>query len=282
MLSLTPVAALDVSAASGLVVLGDRLYVIADDETFLSAYALDGTPRSRTPLLSGVLPTEHAARKRHKPDLEALALLPGDRLLALGSGSTEARMRGAVVDPRAATLRAIDLRPLYEQLRNELSDLNVEGAAVRGDALVLLQRGNGAGRVNACIELDLGRALAALDARGVLSPDALRSIAPVALGDLDGVPLGFTDAVASPSGGLLFSAAAEDTPDSYQDGPCAGSIVGLLSQGRVMRRLRVSPTCKIEGLALGSGTGRELALWLVADPDDRKQPATLYRATMAL
>lgn len=284
-LDLTTIAALDVSAASGLVALGDRLCVVADDETFLAVFALDGTPLTRIALVADALPATHAERKRHKPDFEALALLPDGCLLALGSGSTEARMRGAWVEPwPGARARSVDLAPLYARLRAEVPELNVEGAAVAGDALWLLQRGNGPARFNACIELDLARVLGSLAEHGRLDATALRAITRVTLGDLDGVPLSFTDAVAWPGGGLLFSAAAEDSPDTVADGPCAGSVVGVLSEGRIIRASRVRPLCKIEGIALAC-RGRDRAaapeaLWLVADADDRQVPASLFRATL--
>lgn len=283
MLELTTIAVLDVSAASGLVAFDDRVCVIADDETFLAVYALDGTPLTRIPLVPDALPTAHAERKRHKPDFEALARLPDGSLLALGSGSTEARTRGALLQPHyAAPASVVDLSPLYARLRTEVPELNLEGAAVAGDALWLLQRGNGSARFNACIELDLARVLAALTEGRALDATALRSITPVALGELDGVPLSFTDAVALPGGEVLFSAAAEDSPDTYADGPCAGSVVGVLSEGRVVRSVRVTPTCKIEGIALASPrdarASRPDACWLVADADDRSVPAALFRA----
>ena len=284
MLDVTAVATLDVSAASGLVALADRLCLVADDEVFLSVYGLDGTPRERIPLFPDVLPEDHAGRKRRKPDLEAVALLPDGHVLALGSGSTEARRRGALLDPtRDTAARMIDLGPLYERLARDVPDLNIEGAAVSGDALWLLQRGNGPARFNATIELDLAQVMRTLEASASIAAGVLRSVTRVAVGDLDGVPLTFTDAIARPGGGLIFSAAAEDTLDTYHDGACAGSIIGVLVDGRVTRHVRVNPTLKLEGIARAglAGNGRSgPALWLVADPDDREIRASLYRATL--
>jgi hypothetical protein len=281
MLKVTAVATLDVSAASGLVALADRLCLVADDETFMSVYGLDGTPWKRIPLFPDALPVEHSERKRRKPDLEALALMPDGRVLALGSGSTDLRRRGALVDPtRDAPATTIDLGPLYQRLSDDVPDLNIEGATVSGDALWLLQRGNGPAQFNASIELDLSQVVASMDARGSIEANALRSVMRVALGDLDGVPLSFTDASSRPEGGLIFSAAAEDTLDPYKDGPVAGSIVGVLADGRVIRSVRVNPALKLEGIAIAGDGARGPALWLVADPDDREKRASLYRATL--
>ena len=283
-LELTQVAELDVSAASGLCVLADGLCVVADDETFLALYDFTGRPRGRIALLPGRLPETHAARTRHKPDLEALLALPDGRLLALGSGSTPARMRGVLVDPaRGFQVRAIDLAPLYGALQAQLPELNIEGGTVRGDRLLLLQRGNGRARVNACVELELARALAAVERAAAIEPDALARVTRVALGELAGVPLSFTDAAVLPDGRLLYCAAAEDTADTYADGRCTGSVVGWLDVDGTPRGARpVDPACKIEGIACAPGASGATALWLVSDADDRSIPARLHRAELAL
>jgi hypothetical protein len=282
MLALRKVADLDISAASGLVALDERLYAVADDELFLASYDFAGTPLARVALFAGELPEAHAERKAHKPDLEALAALPDGRLFAFGSGSTARRMRGALIDPlQAQRAREIDLAPLYAALARKLPELNIEGATVHQDRLWLAQRGNGAGGLNACIELDLRAALADIDG-GVLSDAALRGVHAVSLGTLDGVPLGFTDLCAHPRAGLLFTAAAEGGSSTYEDGACAGSVIGSLSpQGEVRRVQRVEQVCKLEGVAVAHGDRQDLVLFLVADPDDRTQRAPLYRTELS-
>lgn len=281
MLALHKITDLDISAASGLVALRDRLYAVADDELFLASYDFAGTPLGRVALFAGELPEAHAERKKQKPDLEALAALPDGRLVAFGSGSTPTRMRAAAIDPvRAGSVRAIDLAPLYTALAAELSDLNIEGASVYEDRLWLAQRGNGAHGINACIELDLRAALADID-RGMLSAAALRCVHAVALDALDGVALGLTDLCAHPRAGLWFSAAAEGGASTYEDGACAGSVIGRLStRGEVQHVRRVQQVCKLEGLAIAQGHGDTLVMFLVADPDDRQQRAPLYSATL--
>src|SRR5687768_10956382 len=98
MIELEPIATLGISAASGLVRRGDELLVVADDELCLLRVGLDGRERGRVRLFEGELPREPRARKRAKPDLEALVDLGDGRVLALGSGSKDNRMRGALVD----------------------------------------------------------------------------------------------------------------------------------------------------------------------------------------
>jgi hypothetical protein len=268
-ISLERVATLDVAAASGLVLIGDELAVIADDEMVLLRYGTGGEPRGRVALFGGALPDEPIARKRAKPDLEALALLPDGRLFALGSGSAAGRDRAALVDGDEVT--PIDLGPLYRELRARIDPLNVEGAAALGRELVLLTRRTGRQGRNALVRLDLIAAMAALDARR-LDSSLLLAVQEIELGVVGGTPLGFTDATAW-RGGLLYAAAAEVTDDPVQDGACVGCELGWVDAGGAVRwRERVEPCVKLEGIAAG-----EDGVYAVADSDDRALPAPLFR-----
>ena len=145
------------SAASGLVRLGRRHYVVADDEQHLGVFdAASSGPVQLVRLFDGDLPESAKKRKAKKADLETLVLLPplprcpGGALLALGSGSRENRKRGALLGLDAAgallgQVRVIDLEPLYEPLGKRFAELNIEGAIVSGNDLMLLQRGNKGG-----------------------------------------------------------------------------------------------------------------------------------------
>jgi hypothetical protein len=283
MIALRQVAELDLSAASGLVQDGPRIYVVADDERFLDVYALpEGRRTARIPLGPGPdLPAEHRERKRLKPDLEALALLPDGQLLAMGSGSAPNRCGGFVfaaigaVEALVASPRAVDLGPLFQSLRPRFPELNVEGAAVCGPWLRLLQRGNGAAGANAVIDLDLAGVLAALSAGAPLGAGLVQRVVPVALGALDGVPLSFTDASPLGPDAVAFLAAAEDTDDPYEDGACAGSVAGVLDADGAIRWMeRVEGRHKLEGLATSAA-----GTLMVADPDDRSRRAGLFAAS---
>lgn len=264
-------ATLEVSAASGCVVRDGRVYVVADDDPHLWGFSLEGKRVERLRLLSGVMPSDAESRKAVKPDLEALAVLPDGALLAIGSGSTPRRRRAALVREGRAT--AIDCTQLFVTLEQEFDALNLEAAVVVGDQLIFGQRGNGPGRQNALVRLSLRSALAGF-AMGELSAVAIESIDPLALGDLDGVPLTLTDLARSDDGRLFFSAAAEDTDDPYEDGECVGSIVGELLGGRVSWTARLSSPLKLEGLAQYDATR-----WvMVADADDPSVPAKLLIA----
>lgn len=280
MLPLRSLFQLDLSAASGLARVDDRVFVVADDEHFLDSYELASGQRERLVLpLGGELPEEHRARKRAKADLESLTRLDDRRLLTLGSGSSPARERGVVVDVSGTVPpQAIDLHPLYASLRAELPALNIEGASAAGGVLRLLHRANEAQRVNAVIELDLAQTLRAIEARESLQASLVRRVVSVALDALDGIALGFTDAcpVSPDSSSLYFVAAAEDTDNPYEDGECVGSVLGLLDEEcRVVRIERLSGRHKMEGLSV-----RGAQALLVADPDSRDVRATLFETRL--
>ena len=200
MIAVRKLAELQVSAASGLVRIGQRLLVVADDELHLDAYAADGAQRVGRIALPATKPLpEGEGRKRLKPDLESLVCLPGGRVLALGSGSTEQRRTGHLFEAPAGDelpeYRATcDLGPLYAHLLGQFAELNVEGAAAAAGRLRLLQRGNGARGQNAVIDLALDGVLEALAAGRPLAADLVLAVYPVDLGRLAGVRLGFTDA----------------------------------------------------------------------------------------
>ena len=280
------------SAASGLARIGQRLYVVADDEHALGVFDLaDAGPGTLIALFDGELPALHAARKQAKPDLESLAVLPaypgqaGGALLAVGSGSRPNRQRAVLVGldahgALAGAPRHFDFAPLFAAAREHIPELNIEGAFVDGDHFCLLQRGHARVPLNACMRWAWHEVEAWLRAAGPVP--AIVSLRRFDLGALDGVPLGFTDGAALPGGGWVFSAAAEDTGDSFADGRCAGSALGWVDAAGALRRLQpLALRCKVEGIS-AAADGASAQLWLVTDADDRGTPALLLGASLAL
>jgi hypothetical protein len=277
-LALHQVAQLDIAAASGLVLRQNVLWVIADDELSMAGYDRAGERTAAIRLLAGALPEAAAERKARKADFEALLLLPDAALLALGSGSTPNRRRGAWVRVEEGVSRQVDLTPLFQRLERDLPELNIEGGAVLGDSLFLCSRGNGALRQNALVRLAWPECERAIMAASVLPAEALRSVTLVELGELAGHTLGFTD-LAVAGDRLLFSAAAEASESTYADGVCVGSAVGLLSPDAALTDLVVlTGRHKIEGIWV-TPEGDALSLLMVADPDDRAARAPLFTAS---
>ena len=142
-------------SASAVVRRADYAYVVGDDELDLAVFALSDPGRASCARRSrGELPTTDDERAREKPDLEALTALPPFEgapfggLLGLGSGSSDRSRPRLLLAARRRTARSrasrcqIDLAPLYDLLRAELGELNVEGAAVLRRPLLVFHRGN--------------------------------------------------------------------------------------------------------------------------------------------
>lgn len=286
------------SAASGLVQVGERLVVVADDELHLGVFdasAVDA-PGTLVRLFAGELPHDKGARKKAKPDLETLAQLPPfdgyphGALLALGSGSTPQREAGVLVALDAAgsasgRIAAVDLAPLYAPLRTRFADLNIEGAFVLGDALLLLQRGNQGNAASACIRFDWAPIAAWLTGQQALPPTA-HSVQAMALGEVEGVPLSLTDGTALEGGAWAFSAVAERTDNSYHDGACVGAAIGIVGPDGQLAQLHwLEGAPKVEGIAaqrLGGLPGSPWRFTLVTDPDNPATPAQMLQIQLAL
>jgi hypothetical protein len=281
-----------VSAASGLVRAGDHLYVVADDENHLGAFPASGNaPGHLVGLLDGTLPGQPAERKRRKPDFESLALLPAfvghpqGALLALGSCSTPHRCRGVLVgldaEGRLGKARTeIDLTALREGLLSRIGAPNLEGALVLGDELVLLHRGNRGDGRSYRVRIRCETALTGISPRRVLDLGGLVAIDEIELGSVGAVPWGFSDGAPLPDGRMAFCAVAEDTADSYADGPCCGAAIGILSRdGRIETFESIDPRYKPEGL-VARLEGTTLYALLVTDADDSGVAASLIEVAV--
>lgn len=275
-----------VRAASGLAWIGDRLAAVQDDANFIALV----TPQSGRATAVTLPPgpdgrrqfEERRGTKHLKLDLEACFAqsdAAGTRLFAFGSGSTAAREHIAVVtfDARqssATDVRLVEARSFYAALRAAHtfsgSELNLEGVALRGDTLLLFQRGNGAPQgdrlpQNAVAALSWPAMLRYLEAQASASlTPALTAIKRYDLGETHGVPYTFTDAAVTPSGAVLFLASAEDSADSISDGGVFGTRVGLISEGKVT----VAP--------LLDESGRETRLKAEGLIVDKHAPSRLY------
>jgi hypothetical protein len=290
-----------IRAASGLAVVAGSLAVIQDDSNFvalLDPSAPDRAEAIRLPAGSdGRRQFDDGRGNKHlKLDLEACVAEPGPvpRLIALGSGSSPARESVLVVewvhgapDPTLFAVPAI-----YDALRREPAfagnELNIEGAVLLGSSIRLFGRGNGArgGRVapvNATCDLDWGAFLAHVHAPARNAAPRPSNIVPYALGALDAIPLGFTDATMA-NGRVLFTAAAEDSPDVTRDGPVTGSVIGTIDPDGSVRwapltDARGAPVVdKVEGIAVIDEAMDEVLVVIDADSPDR--PSELCRVSL--
>lgn len=285
-----------VRAASAIGRFGDGWLVAQDDGTH-GAWLRRGMREPAEPVR--LLPPvqghddflEADGTKALKPDLESAVHVPdGERgpwLLLLGSGSSPARTRAAVarVAGGGPTVGVVELAPLYDLvarvLEVERDLLNLEGACVVDGALRWFHRGApAAGVPTAAVDLATGPLLAALAGTGPVEGVPVRAPRVYDLGEVDGVGLGITDAVALGGGRVLVSAAAEDTPDPRDDGPVVGSALAVLADdGTVLAQAPLPGVegCrvpKVEGMALESWDERGARVLATLDADDPTVPSS--------
>jgi hypothetical protein len=280
-----------VRAASAIAAYGDGWLIGQDDATHGCWWRAGvGTPLRIVPAVAGhEVFSEDAGTKEHKPDLEAAVAVDGGVLL-LGSGSTPARMRAAMVRPESTHLIG-DLSDLYARVAHLLDVdpevLNLEGACVVGTTLRWFQRGLPAvGVPTASVDVDLDALLDALTAndggRGVEVRDPRHYV----ITSDEGLALAVTDAVALPDGRVLVSAAAEDSPNAYDDGPVLGSALALLD-GVVTVATVLLPepdgrVAKVEGLAVLEWSDQGGRLLATVDADDPEVPSAVLTLGVTL
>lgn len=308
-----------VRAGSSLAWVGDRLVIVQDDANFIALV----DPRDASVLVTA-LPAgaggvrqfdDERGNKRFKMDLEAVASVPAGLgaavVVAFGSGSSSRRER--VVVARGLTPEAIgrgdveialrDASPFYARLRGLKtfagSELNVEAALFvhddAGERLLLFNRGNGAPKrgvrpVDATCEVDWAALLAHLE-DGAPAP-APRRVVQYRLGDVDGCRLSFTDAALVHATGdrprhMLYTAAAEASPDATRDGPVAGCAIGaIVGEGDALAARWTAlvdadgarVTDKVEGIAIDPADASRA--FVVVDRDDPDEASELCEVAL--
>lgn len=242
--------------ASALAPLGSGWLVVQDDATS-AAWLVDG----RVQLLQ-VLPGMNDSADGAFAQIGAACGLPledGPGALLLGSGSSSGQRRGGLVHTGAEPAVEVgDLGGLFDAVARVLelpeATLDLQGIARNGGVLRWFQRGVGAQLPNSSVDVDMAGLVEALRGRGDSADVALRSVRRYDLGEVGGVALGATDAVALPGGRVLLSAVAEVTPNAQHGGPLAGAVLALLDGDSVIdvaELPRVSGAVrKLEGLGV--------------------------------
>lgn len=286
-----PAGAEYVSAASGIVRLGDLLYVVPDDELMLAIFKYGSpAPGIWFRLFGGELPKPHEERKRKKPDLESIVFIPPHQwaengaLLVVPSGSKPNRIKGSLVSLSKTGVTVgspvpVDFGQLYARLAKDIPQLNIEGAVFLKDKFLLLNRGDGSRGKNVIVSLNREKLLRELHDTHVLTEDLVMEMKSLELGEIGGCNLSFTDGCALPDGRMVYSAAAEDTDDPYLDGPCKGSVIGVMSAaGDLVSSERIDFDGKVEGVH-ATLEGDQIDLLLVTDADSESIPSVLLSAS---
>ena len=282
------------SAASGVVRRGVFAYVIGDDLLDLGVFDLSGAgPGRLRQVLSGERPADDDEAQADKPDLEALTALPPfgkspfGGLLGLGSGSKTTRDRGfywsyAADGSLEGEPAEVSFAPLYEQLREELGEINIEGASVFGERLWLFHRANRGDSPNTVVELELEPLFESLAGDLVVDTEELLAVRSYELGELEGTPLCFSDASPLFDRLVVFTASAEVDSDDSADGEIRGSVVGTIDgDGNVHRLREIDRRWKVEGVHAQVDTG-VIDLVFVCDQDDPAIPSPLLTSTMPI
>ena len=277
-----------ISSASGVARRGDFVYVVGDDMLDLGVFRMSKeAPGTLARALEGEIPEDDDLRAKTKADLEALTMLPPfeeapfGSLLGLGSGSGKGRDRGFVW-PLAADGALdgepieLDLGPVYGLLRETAPDLNIEGAAAVGERLWLFQRGNTEQGLNIVAELDLAEVMRSVREDHRIDCEELVGIRAYDLGQLNGVPITFSDATPLADELVVFTASAEDD----DSGDIRGSVVGTIDRRGHVERLRtIDERWKVEGV-YASIDARVIDFLFVCDQDDPETASPLLSAAM--
>jgi hypothetical protein len=299
-----------VRAASSVAWIGNRLALVQDDVNFVAlvdpatgladAVTLPAGKDDKRQFDDG------RGTKKYKLDLEAMARVPvtgGTLLVAFGSGSKKRRehvmtlrFAGRAARPSAHEPSLVALPDLYAALRAETafagSEMNIEGAVYVDGAIRLFSRGNGEASddltpLDATCDLSWSALLAHVERPEKHPLPNITRVTQYALGEINGVPLGFTDAIPVGRTAVMYSAAAEASPDASSDGDVGGSAVGVLPHDRrqagrwtAIRDERGAVFAgKVEGLVLHPRD--PMRALVVIDVDDHTRPSELCELALS-
>ena len=218
-----------VSSGSGLAYFNNAAYFVGDDASYI---AVMPNTESNAYTRIGLRTNAGIGRveKAIKQDLEAaLVGTIGKQpfLFAFGSGS---------LSPYRDTVFAIDLKnnsvsfkcsllPLYKAIKTKAAlkdhQLNIEGAALAGEKLLLFNRGNNIAIIIAWAEF----------IKYIQEPIAIIpkfKIQKISLPVVNNFSVGISGACALGKNEILFTASLEETHDNIADGLIKGSYIGVL------------------------------------------------------
>ncbi|MET3878576.1 hypothetical protein [Chitinophaga sp. OAE865] len=269
----------DFPSASAVEFHGDRLYLIGDDANCIQVLDKDYHV-VRSIRISGA--TEKRIAKALKADYEAAALIRlhgRTYLMASGSLATEKRRQLLLLplpDGDSADIHFIPYPPAFtaQLLNSGINELNIEGAAVVNDTLLLSNRGNNTWPQNQLV----------LTAPGFWEQAAPPlSVVPLTLLTPTPVFAGVSELCYVPEKDLLLCTfSSEATANAYDDGAIGDSYIGWISNISLkLSQTTITPDGmlnltnadpafkgeKIEGICLESIQDNTLTLHLVSDND---------------
>lgn len=275
-------------SASAIEFYNNRLYVIGDDAVSLLVLNANHEVLDSVPLFRS---DSNRMTKEDKADLEAATVADykeGKHLLVFSSFSTKGRNK--LLAFPLDNLKEYDRHSETEQIslleQEGIKQVNIEGAAVIKDKLLLCNRANETERKNFIVVYDWdGKKLKNDKDPKVISLQLPKTKTVMGLSGLTyvkGADL------------LLFTASAEKTDNAYDDGEIGESFLGFIRNAsqkmggesvaadglvNLSRSLKIGRQ-KIESVCAENASGNELTLHLAADNDNGE--SILYKTKFRL
>ncbi|MFM9826486.1 DUF6929 family protein [Flavobacterium sp.] len=259
-----------VSAASGLVLKDNTLYLISDNSTYLYEYSVLEKKLIKIPLIDNA---QENIPKKYKLDFEAIALKE-NKLYIFTSGSKSNREKRLTYNLEIKEIKEKKLSEFYERLKHKSSisddDLNIEGVCFGPVKWYLFQRGNSENSKNGVFSIDNN------DKHSI-------DFYPFELPKIEGVNSTFTDVILVEDK-FYFLAAAENTLSTYNDGEISGSIIGRIDSEtfEIDFIQKISDSQKFEGLTLYEITDHSIRFLLCEDNDSVTKSTIIYELELVL
>jgi hypothetical protein len=276
----------DFPSASALEWQDGKLYVIGDDATHILVLDGDYNLVEKINLFPSV---EKRIPKKIKPDLEAATIVSIDgeaNLLLVGSGSKDAErdvVKLVALKENYDTKTYITSH-FFAQVRNAgVAEINIEGATIFGEQILLANRGNKTNPGSLLIKAPI-HFWETINAENITINQLILPDAAAGISGLE------TDAQ---NDLLLFTASKEETLNAFDDGAIGDSFIGWVANfSSKINNAEIMPDAfinltqshpsfqgkKIESICLESAIGNLLTIHLCADNDDGE--STLFKITL--
>lgn len=256
-----------IGSASGILYHENSLFIISDNSSFLYQYNLEINTLIKHALAEN--PKENILKK-DKPDFESIAL-KGNKIIVLGSGSTENRNDAKSFHLKSKKIKTFDFSKHFENFKKTASlsddELNIEGLIITSEKSYFFQRGNSINASNGIFIM-----------AETTNEIVFKSIS---LPKLNNIEASFTDAILV-NDSIYFLAAVENTISTYDDGEILGTFIGKmkLSDFSIEKTILISENHKFEGLTFYNESESEIAFLLCEDNDTELLESSIFKLTI--
>lgn len=259
-----------ISGASGIYYENGNLYLISDNSYVLYCYSLISKSLQTINLNFGRTLEKNIAKKL-KPDFEAFTKHE-NHFYIFGSGSAENRFSMLKVNADFSNIKSFSLQNLYSKIMQCCNimpeDFNIEGVILSGKTAYFFNRGNGPNKKNGIISISEWQNL---------QPHII-DFKQIELPKINGGISDFTDAVLY-NNYIYFTASAEDTVSTYDDGKVLGSGIGKISllNFELLDFKIISNEFKIEGLTIFEKQQSKISFLLCEDSDNNNEETKVFK-----